>query len=274
VKLKGPTLKMNLRASCCALLLAVLALPAAAADRVLRVCAEPDNLPLSHRDGSGLENRVARLLADELGARLETHWIPLQGRIVSATLGARACDVLLGVPEGFPRTATTRPYYRSSFVWVQRSGEPPLSFDDPRLSAMRMGVPRIRHDIAATPPAFALQELGHGQRLVGFPLEDGQLPQRLVSAVAERELDAAVLWGPQAGWLVQRHGGTLQQTPVTPHATFTQLPMQVSMALAVRPADRDLLAELDQALVRRQPQIGELLREFNVPLSDGGPSQR
>lgn len=242
--------------------------------RVLRVCADPDNRPLSHRDGTGLENRIASLLARELGARLQTHWAPLEGRIVSATLGARACDVLLGVPAGFPRTATSTPYYRSSFVLVQRKDAPAVaSLHDPRLAQMRIGVPRVRHDVTATPPALALHELGAGPQLVGYRLEEGNMAQRLVADVAERRIDVAALWGPQAGWLVHRHRDQVQLAPVAAGARFEHLPMQVSMALAVRREDRALLAELDEALARRRAEIDAILREFHVPLAGGGTAE-
>lgn len=238
-----------------------------AAQRVLRVCADPDNAPLSHRDGSGFENRIAELLAQALGAQLQVHWQPMQGRIVSATLGAGRCDLLLGVPAGFPRTATSRPYYRSGFVWVLRDDVMPLSgLDDPRLAGWRIGVPSVRHDVAATAPALLLYERGAGAQLVGYAVEEGHAAERLVRAVAGRRLDAAVLWGPQAGWHVRGHPG-LRMAPIDP-AGASGLPMQVSMALAVRPEDQALLAELDQALLRHQARIEAILRGHGVPLEN------
>lgn len=233
----------------------------------LRVCADPDSWPLSHRDGTGLENRLAALLADALGTPLHTEWIVLQGRLVGATLSAGRCDLLMGVPTGFPRAATSRPYYRSSFVWVQPAGQPPLgSLADERLGPMRIGVPRIRHDVAATPPAWALQQQGGGSRLVGYAQEEGRMPERLVEAVAKGEVDAAALWGPQAGWFVQRQRQRLQLTPVASAPAFAHLPLQVDISLAVRASDRELLARLDGALLARRTQIDALLEEFGVPV--------
>src|SRR3954464_1947861 len=96
----------------------LLAPPAQAAD-ALRVCADPDNLPLSHSDGSGFENRIARLIAEDLRLPLAYEWLPDRRGFVRKTLGAQLCDVLIGVPAGFERTATTRSYYRSSYVLVE-----------------------------------------------------------------------------------------------------------------------------------------------------------
>src|SRR5215207_866793 len=119
-----------------AIAVASLLAPARAAEPaspVLRVCADPDNLPYSAGDESGFENRIARLVADDLQAELRYAWQPLQRGFVRKTLGDGLCDVLIGVPAGFDRVLTTRPYYRSGYVFVNRSAGTPLrAFDDPR----------------------------------------------------------------------------------------------------------------------------------------------
>ena len=113
-------------------LLACLAMSAAhAEERVLRVCADPDNLPYSNARGEGFENRIAQLIAGELHARLQYEWAPTLRGFVRKTIGEGRCDVFIGVPAGFERVTTTRPYYRSSYVFVSRSATPIGSFDDP-----------------------------------------------------------------------------------------------------------------------------------------------
>lgn len=249
-----------------------LAAAQAAEPPVLRVCAEPDQLPHSHRDGSGFENRIAQVLAEELGARLQTTWIQVQGRLIGSTLGARRCDLLVGVPAGFPRAATSKPYYRSSFVFVQPADEPPLtSLDDPRLSRRRIGVQRVGQDDAATPPAFVLAGRGDAARLVGFSAADGSVGERAVAALARGEIDLALLWGPQAGFYARRAPAPLQITPVPPHGSAAGLPMQVGMSLAVRADDRERLAGLEAALDRRRADIERILDEYGVLRQvDGG----
>src|SRR4051812_615776 len=107
---------------------------------VLRVCADPDNLPYSHADGTGFEDRIARLLAQDLGLSLQYAWLPDRRGFVRKTMGAGLCDVLIGVPVGFERAEATAPYYRSSYVWVQRAnaGAPPTGFDDRRIARLRI----------------------------------------------------------------------------------------------------------------------------------------
>src|SRR5688500_15979774 len=96
---------------------------ASAAERELRVCADPDNLPYSHENGSGFENRIAQLVADELGAKLAYAWLPQQRGFIRKGLDANACDMVVGVPSDFERVRTTRPYYRSAYVFVFRAEE-------------------------------------------------------------------------------------------------------------------------------------------------------
>jgi hypothetical protein len=42
--------------------------------RVLRVCADPNNLPFSNDRGEGFENKIAELIAGELHASVEYTW--------------------------------------------------------------------------------------------------------------------------------------------------------------------------------------------------------
>ena len=103
--------------------------------RELRVCSDPDNLPLSNQDGTGFENKIARLVADDMGAELSYEWLPMRRGFVRNTLGAGKCDVIAGIPSSFELAMTTRPYYRSSYVFVARRNRRlnVTSLDDPRL---------------------------------------------------------------------------------------------------------------------------------------------
>src|SRR3954454_16980260 len=109
-----------------ATLLAAVAVVCAAVQgqqRELRVCADPDNLPYSHEDGSGFENRIAQLVADDFGVPLEYAWLPDRRGFVRKTMGSGLCDLIVGVPAQFERTLNTKPYYRSSFVLVEPAGQ-------------------------------------------------------------------------------------------------------------------------------------------------------
>jgi mxaJ protein len=99
----------------------------------LRVCSDPNNLPFSNRQQEGFENRLAELIAAELGARLEYAWMPQRRGFIRRTLGAGKCDLVLGVPADYDEVLTSTPYYRSTYVFVQRGGAGAViaSFDDP-----------------------------------------------------------------------------------------------------------------------------------------------
>lgn len=239
-----------------------------AAKAALRVCADPDNLPHSHLDGSGFENRLAQWLAEELRRPLQLAWVPLQRGFVRKTLGEGRCDVLLGVPTGLERVATTRPYYRSGYVFLSQplDGRPLRGFDDARLRELRIGV-QLPGDGEATPPGQVLAQRGAVQRVRGFePLGEQPSAQRAVQALAVGELDAAVLWGPAAAYFARRAGVPLVLTPVHAPVAGAVSPFAFDIALAVRPADTALRAALDAALVRLQPRIDGLLVQYGVPL--------
>ena len=148
---------------------ATIAVATEAAARALRVCAEPDNMPLSNAQGAGFENRIAGLIATELGAELVYAWEPQRRGFVRKTIGADLCDVWIGVPNGFERLLTTRPYYQSGYVIVNRADtDAPLrTLADPRLATLRIGVQLIGNDLAATPPGLALARAGAVNGVVG-----------------------------------------------------------------------------------------------------------
>jgi mxaJ protein len=260
-------------AASAAMLLAAAAGGAGEADVVgtdgdaLRVCADPDNLPYSNAAEQGFENRIAGVVAAALGKPLRYAWQPLGRGFVRKTLGAGVCDVFIGVPAGFDRVLTTRPYYRSVYVFVNRADAPhPLaSFDDPLLGRMAIGVQLVGDDGAATPPGHALARRGAVERVVGYPVwGDGPAAARAAADLAAGRLDAAVLWGPQAGWFAQRSAVPLVVAPARPPADLP-LPFEFEIAMGVRKDDRALRDALDRAIVERRDEIVAILDASAVP---------
>src|SRR5947209_4908405 len=86
--------------------------------KVLRVCADPHNMPLSTEQGEGFENKLAELLADKLGKRLAYTWYPAAPGFVRNTLGAHKCDIVMGIPQGDDLVQVTNPYYRTAYSLV------------------------------------------------------------------------------------------------------------------------------------------------------------
>jgi quinoprotein dehydrogenase-associated probable ABC transporter substrate-binding protein len=241
----------------------------------LRVCADPANLPLSARDESGFENRIARLVADELGMRLSYFWQEHTRGFVRKTMGAGECDLFIGVPAGFDRVLSTKPYYRSTYVAVTRRGTPPFAgFTPAELRARRFGVQLIGNDLAASPPGHALAEGGAVENVTGFLVYgDGPAAKRMVDAVAGGSIDVALVWGPQAGWFARRAAVPLELAPAHPPAGLA-VPFEFAIAMGVRKADTALRDRLDEVLVRRKADIEAILDNYAVPRADGHPLAR
>jgi mxaJ protein len=244
------------------------------AARVLRVCADPNNLPFSDSTGAGFELRLAEIVAGELGARVERVWWAQRRGHVRNTLAAGACDVLLGVPSSFERALATRPYYRSTYVFVTRRGAAPVrSFDDPALRRMRIGVSVVGDDYSATPPVHALlaRRVPPGN-LRGYTVygdyRTPSPPSRVVEAVARGEVDVAVAWGPLAGYFAPRQSTPLRVEPVSPQIDLPFMPLVFDIAMGVRRTDTALRDSLDAIIVRRRASIDSLLAEYGVPRVD------
>jgi mxaJ protein len=251
--------------------------PVPADDKALRVCADPNNLPFSNKAGEGLENKLVEMIAADLGKTIRYTWWAQRRGNVRETLNAGRCDLIPGVASSLEMLATTRPYYRSTYVAVTRAdrGFDFRSFDDPRLARMKIGVQLIGDDGANTPPAHALTRRGHIRNIKGYTVYGDyskQAPQReIVDAVARGEVDIAFVWGPVAGYFGKRAGAKLTLAP-TPPFDGPQLPMIYDVSMGVRKADTRLRAQLDEALAKRQSDISNLLRAYGVTIVTEGES--
>ena len=257
-----------------AVLLAVmLAAACAEPSRVLRVCADPNNLPFSNDDLEGFENRIAELIGEELDARIEYVWWAQRRGFIRNTLREGVCDAVMGVPARFEMTRTTAPYYRSSYVFVTRQGSPrPSSFDDPYLAKATIGVHLIGDDFANSPPAHALSARGLIDNIRGYSIYgDYKLPNppaELVRAVADGAIDVAVAWGPLAGYFARTSQVPLQLTRVTPDEE-PPFPFVFDVAMGVARSNEALQKELEGVIARRRADIEAILREYGVPLIAG-----
>lgn len=239
--------------------------------RVLRVCADPNNLPFTNERLEGFENRIAELIARDLGARIEYTWWAQRRGFIRSTLREGKCDVVLGVPSSFELAQPTKPYYRSTYVFVTRKDRALAieSFDDPRLRTLRIGVHLVGDDGANTPPAHALSNRGIIANVRGYTLygdyREESPPARLVEAVARDEVDVAVVWGPLAGYYAPRQPVALDVVPVSPQVDVPFLPFVYDIAAGVRRGDDALLAEIDGVLERRRDEVTRILDSYGVP---------
>lgn len=239
---------------------------------VLRVCADPNNMPFSNEAGEGFENELAELVAEELGMTVAYTWQPQRRGFIRTTLRAGRCDVVMAVPSSFELALPTRSYYRSTYVFVQRAAADPWveSMDDSALRSVRVGVPVVGDDYASTPGAAALARRGIIENVRGYTVygdyDEPHPPSRLVEAVSAGEIDVAIAWGPMAGYFAERQPVTLRVTPVSPRIDPPFTPFVFDIAMGVRRGDDSLRARLDDVIERRGPEIQALLERYHVPL--------
>ena len=245
--------------------------PQHVARRILRICADPNNLPFSNTAGEGFENRIAGIIARELGATVQYRWWPQRRGFVRNTLNAHRCDVVMGIAREVELVRTTAPYYRSSYVIVTRRGTHVRSLDDPALRHLRIGVQLVGDDGASTPPALALARRGITNNVVGYTVYgDYSHPAptvEIVDAVARGEIDVALVWGPIASYGASRAHVPLDLVPIA--SREKGLPFSFEIAMGVRRGDSVLARTLDRVLERRRAEIDAVLNEFHIPRETG-----
>ena len=243
--------------------------------RVLTACADPNNLPFSNSKGEGFENSLARMIAADLHANLHYVWWAQRRGYVRNTLNERACDFWPGVGSNVEMVATSRPYYRSSYMFVTRSAAKlqGLTLDDPRLKRLKIGVQMVGNDETNTPPAHALAARGIVANVRGYMLYGDYAkpnpPAEIVQAVERGDVDVALVWGPLAGYFASRSPVPLRLEPVTPWMADMRWPMQFDISVGVQQNNQQLLKAIDSVLARRSKDIRALLLSYHVPLVTG-----
>jgi mxaJ protein len=243
--------------------------PAPTATKVLRVCADPDNLPFSNDKQEGFDNKIAALIASDLGDSLAYTWWPSRRGFIRMTLRDKRCDVVMGVPKDYDPVATTNPYYRSYYVIVTRQDKNLhiKSLDDPALDKLKIGVDMMGDDYANTPPGMALNQRGLGKNLLGFETyyDEQNRPGTVVRAVADGKVDAAVVWGPIAGYFAKQSPVKLDLSALPDSDTVSGFPFAYDVTMGVRHGDQGRMAQLNGVIARRKSDIDQILRDFGIP---------
>jgi quinoprotein dehydrogenase-associated probable ABC transporter substrate-binding protein len=235
--------------------------------KVLRVCADPNNLPFSNEKGEGFENKIMELMAAKLDKKLAYVWYPQATGFVRNTLGSRRCDVIPGFPQGDELAQVTNPYYRTAYALVIKPGtglDDLDSLGDPRLREKRIGI------VAGTPPATYLAVNGLMQRAKPYPLvvdtRVDSVAQAMMRDLASGEIDVGVLWGPMAGYYAKQANPPLHVALLLKDAGGPQLAFRIAMG--VRPADQNWKRQLNKLIADNRLDINRVLLGFGVPLLD------
>jgi quinoprotein dehydrogenase-associated probable ABC transporter substrate-binding protein len=235
--------------------------------KVLRVCADPRNLPFSNEKGEGFENKIAELLAAKLDKKLAYVWYPQATGFVRNTLGAHRCDLIPGFPQGDELVQSTNPYYRTAYALVIRpdTGLDDLdALTDPRLKAKRIGI------VAGTPPATYLAVNGLMPKAKPYPLvvdtRVDSSAQAMMRDLAGGEIDVGVLWGPLAGYYAKQANPPMRVVLLLKETGGP--PLAFRIAMGVRAADQNWKRQLNKLIAENQTDINRLLLDFGVPLLD------
>ena len=235
--------------------------------KVLRVCADPRNLPFSNEKGEGFENKLAELFAEKLQKKLDYVYFPQATGFVRMTLGAHRCDVIMGFPQGDDLVQGTNPYYRTSYALIAKEGsglEEVAALEDERLKGKHIGV------VAGTPPATNMAIAGLMSNAKPYPLmidtRYDSSAEAMINDLTAGNIDAGVLWGPMAGFYAKKVGQSLHVTPLVKETTGPKLIYRIGMG--VRPADQNWKRQLNRLIQENQGEINKILLDFGVPLLD------
>lgn len=229
----------------------------------LRVCADPAALPFSSQDGGGFENRIAELLARDLGVPVRYTWFPSVMGFYRQTLNARRCDVVIGAPPGLEMAATTIPYYRATFMLVTRASDPVLSkgIDDPWLAGKTVGVQAMTQ---------AVDLLAHRAMIANIHSYELMVDSRITSIgydmLADLEAgktDAAIVWGPIAVYQAGQKPGVFRLKSLGEQVDG--VPMAFDMAMAVRNGEPQWRARLDRFIEEHMSELQAILADAKMP---------
>ena len=234
---------------------------------VLRVCADPNNLPFSNEKFEGFENRLAELLAAKLGKSISYSYFPMVTGFVRSTLGAYKCDVILGYPQGDELGQITNAYYRTAYSLIYKPGnglDGIETLTDPRLRTKRIGI------VAGTPPATIMARNGLLAKAKPYPLmidtRFESSSQAMIADLKSGAIDAGALWGPIAGYYAKQSSEPLTVVPLLHEGKRAHMVFRITMG--VRASDQEWKRTLNKLIRDNQSEINKILFEFGVPLLD------
>jgi mxaJ protein len=245
--------------------------------KALRVCQDPNNLPFSSTDGTGLENRIAEIFGKALGLPVTYYSFPQRMAFIRNTLRFKLpgqdypCDIVMGVPVGFDQVSVTQPYYRSTYAMVfptgkgldgVKSSEDFLRLDKAKLDTLRIGV----YD--RSPASAWLNKHGLVERGVPYKILNAdplQYPGEIIERdLADGKIDVAIVWGPIAGYFAKR-----VKSPQLKVVTLKSEPgvqFDYQMAMGVRYGEPEWKRQIESLIQANQSEIRAVLNEYGVPL--------
>ena len=245
--------------------------------KAFRVCQDPNNLPFSSTKAAGFENKIAELFAKDLNLPVEYFSFPQRLAFVRNTLRYKLpgedyrCDIIMGVPAGYDQVSATKPYYRSTYALVfpeakglegVKSVDDFLKLDPAVLSKLRIGV-YDRSPASEWLNKHKLVEQGVPYQIMNA--DPDQYPGEIIEKdLANGKIDAAIVWGPIAGYFAQRV--KTPQLVVLPLKSEPGIRLDYEMAMGVRYGEREWKQQIEGLIDKHRDAITAILREFNIPL--------
>jgi mxaJ protein len=204
-------------------------------------------------------------------AELQYVWHAQRRGFFRETMDQGDCDLALGAPMDFERALSTRPYYRSCYMFVTRKDRNLTieSMDDPRLKSLTIGVQLIGDDGVNTPPAHALAARGIINNVVGYSVygdySQPNPPARIIEGVANGDVDVAIVWGPLAGYFAPRQKTKLELTPLTGKDPMSGMSFTFEIGAGIKRGNTKLRDEVNNILADHQAEIDSILDRYGVP---------
>lgn len=236
---------------------------------ILRVCADPSNMPFTDESGGGFENKLAELVAEKTGRKSVAYtWFPMVTGFVRNTLRANRCDIIMGYAQGDELVQNTNAYYRSAYVLIFKKGEGldgVETIEDPKLADKKIGI------VGRTPPATNMAAANLMRNAKAYPLVVDtrfapSMAEVMIKDMLEGTIDAAILWGPMAGYYAKNSGADLAVVPLVKEKTGSRMTYRITMG--VRPSDQEWKRTLNRVIKDNQAEINKILLDFGVPLID------
>jgi mxaJ protein len=248
--------------------MAAISANAALTDGIIRVCADPQNMPFSNEKGEGFENKLVDLIAAKLDKQVVYTWLPQVMGHVSTLPDDIECDLLMGYAQGTGQIEDTNPYYRTSYVLIYRQNDKSLAgvetLADDRLKSKTIGI------LARTPPVSIMAMNGLMANARSFEVKgDGNAASAasdVIAAVASGEIDAGILWGPLGGYYAQTAKVPLALVPLVKEKAGPTTIYGITMGLP--PNEPEWKHKLNKVIAENQADINALLSKYNVPLLD------
>lgn len=250
---------------------------ALAEETSLKVCTATDEMPYSNEKGEGFENKIAQLLGTELKRKVEAIYWQDPRYFIRDFLDKGLCDVIIGVDVGDPRVSTTKPYYRSGYVFISRTAD---NLDVQNWDSAVLKKAQKIAFVPATPAEVMLKAIGryndmfnYQQELVGYKSKRNEYVKydtpKLVSEVSSGHAELAVLWAPAAARYVKESTVPLTMTLIPDNnkrADGEKVGFHYSSAMAVRKGNAALLKQLNQVIEQKKDAITEILTAEGIPL--------